>query len=176
MAARIQKLAAHLTTNYGGDVTRMWSDESSADEVVRRFAQLPGFGRPKARILLALLGKQLGVTPLGWREAAGSYGQDGDVRSIADVVDQASFDALQVTLRQRKQAKNQQARNKQAKKKAAAGSVGGTAGRPRSSGGRGNGARVGNASASADRSGDPATTGPDRWSRILEVPHAARSG
>jgi uncharacterized HhH-GPD family protein len=109
MATRIQKLAIQITTKYGGDVTRLWSDESTADEVLRRFAQLPGFGRPKARILLALLGKQLGVTPVGWREAAGSYGQDGGVRSIADVVDQASFDALQSTLRQRKQAKNKQA-------------------------------------------------------------------
>jgi uncharacterized HhH-GPD family protein len=34
---------------------------------------------------VALLGKQLGVTPDGWREAAGAYGEEGSRRSIADV-------------------------------------------------------------------------------------------
>ena len=49
-------------------------------------ASLPGFGRQKAQIFLALLGKQCGVTPEGWREAAGAYGEDGALRSVADVV------------------------------------------------------------------------------------------
>ena len=50
-------------------------------------AALPGFGKQKAQIFTALLGKQCGVTPEGWREAAGAYGDDGSRRSIADVVD-----------------------------------------------------------------------------------------
>ncbi|HWG94297.1 MAG TPA: Fe-S cluster assembly protein HesB, partial [Mycobacteriales bacterium] len=37
------------------------------------------------QIFLALLGKQRGVTPPGWREAAGAYGEDGALRSVADV-------------------------------------------------------------------------------------------
>jgi len=105
MAGRIQKLAAHVTATYGGDVTRMWSDRSTAEEVVRRFEQLPGFGKPKARMLLALLGKQLGVTPVGWREAAGPYGEEGSHRSLADVVDQASLDKVRSAKRERKLAK-----------------------------------------------------------------------
>ena len=105
MAGKIQKLAAHITTSYGGDVTRMWSDDSTAAEVVERFEQLPGFGKPKARILLALLGKQLGVTPNGWREVAGPYGAEGIHLSLADVVDQASLKAVRAAKRERKQAK-----------------------------------------------------------------------
>ena len=46
---------------------------------------MPGFGEQKARIFVALLGKQLGVRPEGWREAAGPYGLEGSARSVADV-------------------------------------------------------------------------------------------
>ena len=31
------------------------------------------------------------VTPPGWREAAGAYGDEGSYRSVADVVDAASL-------------------------------------------------------------------------------------
>jgi len=105
MAGRIQQLAAYISKTYGGDVTRMWSDRSTGADVVRRFEKLPGFGRPKARILLALLGKQLGVTPVGWREAAAPYGEEGSQLSLADVVDQASLDAVRSAKRARKLAK-----------------------------------------------------------------------
>ena len=46
---------------------------------------LPGFGEQKARIFVALLGKQYGVQPPGWREAAGDYGAEGALKSVADV-------------------------------------------------------------------------------------------
>lgn len=110
VAGRIQKLAAHISKTYGGDVTRMWSDRSTGAEVLRRFEDLPGFGRSKARILLALLGKQLGVTPAGWREAAAPYGEEGARLSLADVVDQASLDAVRAAKRARKLAKRTAAR------------------------------------------------------------------
>lgn len=105
MAGLIQRLAAYISKTYGGDVTRMWSDRSTGADVVRRFEALPGFGRPKARILMALLGKQLGVTPVGWREAAAPYGEEGAQLSLADVVDQASLDAVRSAKRARKLAK-----------------------------------------------------------------------
>jgi uncharacterized HhH-GPD family protein len=54
-------------------------------ELLARLKALPGFGEQKAKIFLALLGKQLKVQPTGWREAAGLYGEEGALRSVADV-------------------------------------------------------------------------------------------
>ena len=59
--------------------------------VVRRLKALPGFGDQKARIFAALLGKQLGVRPDGWREAIGPYAEEGSRRSVADVTDETSL-------------------------------------------------------------------------------------
>lgn len=92
MAARVQALAAEVTETYGGDAARIWTDgEPTGAEVLKRLMALPGFGEQKAKILLALLGKQCGLTAPGWREAAGDYGAEGSRRSIADVVDRASL-------------------------------------------------------------------------------------
>jgi len=46
---------------------------------------LPGFGDQKARIFVALLGKQFDVRPPGWDTAAGAYGETGSHRSVADI-------------------------------------------------------------------------------------------
>ncbi len=51
---------------------------------------LPGFGKQKAQIFVALLAKQLDVRPEGWEQAVGAYAEDG-YRSVADVVDAASL-------------------------------------------------------------------------------------
>jgi uncharacterized HhH-GPD family protein len=60
-------------------------------EVLRRLQDLPGFGEQKAKIFLALLGKQCGLQAPGWREAAGHYGQSGAFLSVADIVDPESL-------------------------------------------------------------------------------------
>jgi uncharacterized HhH-GPD family protein len=86
MAARIQALAAHVVSEYGGDAQAVWRDAATGAELLARVRKLPGFGTQKASIFVALLGKQLGVQPEGWREAAGAYGADGSFRSVADVV------------------------------------------------------------------------------------------
>jgi uncharacterized HhH-GPD family protein len=86
MAKRVHALASHLLAEYDGDASRVWAEAASGGELKRRIAELPGFGDQKARIFVALLGKQCGVTPDGWRDAAGEYGQDG-YRSVADVTD-----------------------------------------------------------------------------------------
>ncbi|HXV93974.1 MAG TPA: HhH-GPD-type base excision DNA repair protein [Pseudonocardia sp.] len=91
MAGRVQALAAAVVDRYDGDVTGVWAGVGDGKELFRRLAALPGFGTQKAQILVALLGKQRGVTPEGWREAAGAYGEDGSYRSVADVVDAASL-------------------------------------------------------------------------------------
>ncbi len=87
MAGRVQALAAVVTASYGGDGAAVWADAGSGQELASRLRALPGFGDQKARIFVALLGKQLDVRPTGWREAAGAYGDEGSRRSVADVVD-----------------------------------------------------------------------------------------
>ncbi|MCZ1075018.1 HhH-GPD-type base excision DNA repair protein [Rhodococcus sp. A5(2022)] len=88
MAKRIQALCAEIADRYDGDAAALWtSGDPDGREVLKRLKALPGYGDQKARIFLALLGKQIGVRPEGWREAAGEYGEDGSRRSIADVVD-----------------------------------------------------------------------------------------
>ena len=76
---------------YGGDAAQVWQGADTGAELVRRIAELPGFGPAKAQIFAALLGKQLGVRPPGWREAAGQFGQDGSRKSVADITDDGSL-------------------------------------------------------------------------------------
>ncbi|HEY0215070.1 MAG TPA: HhH-GPD-type base excision DNA repair protein [Cellulomonas sp.] len=97
MAGRIQGVARAVVDTYDGDVTRLWTDDDpDGRTVLRRLTALPGFGDQKARIFLALLGKQRGVQPAGWREAAGTYGDDA-FRSIADVTDPTSLGRVRET-------------------------------------------------------------------------------
>jgi uncharacterized HhH-GPD family protein len=91
MAGRIQTLCALVAEQYGGDAAALWTTAGTGKELLARVKKLPGFGEQKARIFVALLGKQLGVQPDGWREAAGPYGQEGTYRSAADVVDAESL-------------------------------------------------------------------------------------
>lgn len=86
MGKRVQDLCRHLVEQHGGRAEALWEDVEDGPELLRRLQALPGFGRQKAQIFLALLGKQRGVQPQGWREAAGAYGEDGALRSVADVV------------------------------------------------------------------------------------------
>lgn len=88
MGGRAQALCAIIAGEYGNDAARLWSTAKTGKELLDRVKALPGFGDQKARIFVALLGKQLGVRPDGWREVAGSYGDDGAFRSVADVTSQ----------------------------------------------------------------------------------------
>lgn len=90
MAARLQDLARVITTDYDGDASRLWNEATSGDDLLKRLMALPGFGKQKAQIFVALLAKQLGVRPDGWESAAGDYALDG-YRSAADVVDADSL-------------------------------------------------------------------------------------
>ena len=95
MAKRLQTLAQAIVDEYDGDVVALWTaGDPDGAEVLRRLKALPGFGEQKAKIFLALLGKQYGVTPEGWRSAAGDYGKDGAHMSVADVVDQGSLEKV----------------------------------------------------------------------------------
>jgi uncharacterized HhH-GPD family protein len=85
MAKRIQQLCQYLVEHYDGDASAIWEGVETGQELLKRLEALPGFGKQKAQIFLALLGKQFGVHPKGWREAAGAYGEPKSFRSVADI-------------------------------------------------------------------------------------------
>ena len=91
MAGRVQAVCRVLVDTYDGNAAQLWRSAGTGAEIRERLALLPGFGAQKASIFTALLGKQCGITPDGWREAAGAYGEDGCFRSVADVVDDESL-------------------------------------------------------------------------------------
>lgn len=94
MARRIQQLARVVMEEYKGDAELLWTTADSTEELLRRLKALPGFGDQKARIFAALLGKQLGVRHDGWRETIGDYAQEGSTRSVADVTDPETLQAV----------------------------------------------------------------------------------
>ncbi|MDR2999285.1 MAG: Fe-S cluster assembly protein HesB [Microbacterium sp.] len=101
MATRVQSLCQTLVDDWGGDAAALWTrpvpERAERDEgpdgptVLKRLKALPGFGEQKAKIFLALLGKQYGFTGEGWREASAPYGEDGSFRSVADIVSPESL-------------------------------------------------------------------------------------
>lgn len=103
MAKRIQALAQIVVDDYNGDAAALWTaGDPDGPELLRRFKGLPGFGEQKARIFLALLGKQYGVRPQGWRAAAGEYGKAGTRMSVADIVDARSLEQVRSYKKQMK--------------------------------------------------------------------------
>jgi uncharacterized HhH-GPD family protein len=112
MAGRVQEMCRHLVEQYDGDAARVWTGAADGKDLLKRIQALPGFGVQKAKIFVALLGKQYGVRPKGWREAAGDFGADGSYKSVADIRDKASLDKVRAFKKQMKA---------EAKAKAAAG-------------------------------------------------------
>ena len=106
MAGRTQAVCRLLLERYDGRAEGLWADAPDGATLLKRVGQLPGFGAQKAKIFVALLGKQYGVTPPGWREAAGEYGEDGARRSVADITGPESL----AEVRQFKQAAKQAAK------------------------------------------------------------------
>jgi uncharacterized HhH-GPD family protein len=105
MAARTQELARLIVADYGGDPAAIWSTASTGAELLKRIGALPGFGAQKAKIFVALLGKQLGVQPPGWREAAGTFGAEGSHLSVADIWDAESLGKVRAYKQELKAAK-----------------------------------------------------------------------
>lgn len=92
MAGRVQALCQALVDDWGGDAAALWTrDDPDGPTVLARLKALPGFGEQKAKIFLALLGKQYGFTGAGWREASAPYGEEGSFRSVADIVSPESL-------------------------------------------------------------------------------------
>jgi len=105
MAARLQALAVLIVEEYDGDAARLWREASDGKELLRRMTSLPGFGKQKAQIFVALLAKQVGVRTEGWEAVAGAYAEPG-YRSVADVIDESSLQKV----REYKKAKKAEAK------------------------------------------------------------------
>ncbi|WP_067441807.1 HhH-GPD-type base excision DNA repair protein [Nocardioides jensenii] len=103
MAGRIQALAALVVEKYDGRTDRLWVEATTGKELLKRVQELPGFGKQKAQIFVALLAKQLDVRPEGWEAAAGDYALPGR-RSVADVVDEQSLAEVRDYKKQKKAA------------------------------------------------------------------------
>ena len=104
MAGRTQELCRLLVERYDGRAENLWTDVPDGATLLNRLGELPGFGAQKSKIFLALLGKQYGVTPPGWREAAGDYGLEGSRRSVADITGPETLAEVRAFKQEKKQA------------------------------------------------------------------------
>jgi uncharacterized HhH-GPD family protein len=109
MARRLQDLARQVVEEYDGHSERLWEGAADGRELMRRLQALPGFGKQKAQIFVALLAKQLDVRPEGWEAVAGAYGEAGSYRSVADVVDAGSLERVRSFKKEQKAQKAQPA-------------------------------------------------------------------
>ncbi|NHC25124.1 Fe-S cluster assembly protein HesB [Nocardioides sp. IC4_145] len=108
MATRLQALAALVEEKYDGRTERLWTEAATGKDLLKRVQELPGFGKQKAQIFVALLAKQLGVRPDGWEQAVGDYALEG-YRSVADVVDGDSLQKVRDFKKEKKAAAKAQA-------------------------------------------------------------------
>ena len=93
-AKRVQALAHIVVDEYDGQAENVWMRPRTGDQLFQAVHALPGFGEQKARIFIALLGKQLGVRPRGWRTTCDPFGKAGTKMSVADIVDEKSLFAV----------------------------------------------------------------------------------
>jgi uncharacterized HhH-GPD family protein len=91
MAKRVQDMCRIVAEEYGGDAAAVWTGAKTGAELYKRVSALPGFGQQKAKIFVALLGKQLGIKPKGWKEACAPYGEPKSRMSVADITDPKSL-------------------------------------------------------------------------------------
>lgn len=103
MAGKVQGIARVVVEEYDGDTARLWEGAADAKDLLRRLTALPGFGKQKAQIFIALLAKQAGCRPAGWEEVVGDYALEGH-RSVADVVDEASLGKVRAWKQEQKAA------------------------------------------------------------------------
>ena len=104
MGKRIRQVCQAVVDDYDGTATNIWRGVESGTELFRRLKALPGYGDEKSKIFVAILGKTQGMTPDGWRDAAGKFGDDVP-RSVADITDEASLAVVREWKKAQKAAK-----------------------------------------------------------------------
>jgi uncharacterized HhH-GPD family protein len=98
MAGRTRDLCVAIVRDYGGDAGRVWREAKSGEDLEARLLALPGIGEMKAKTLIAILGKRLGVKPPGWEDVAPKH------PTLGDVEDAESLAAYQAGKRAKKAA------------------------------------------------------------------------
>ncbi len=101
-AQRVQKMANIVVDEYDGDAAAIWVTANTGDELLKRVSALPGFGVQKAKIFVALLGKQMQVRPKRWREACAPFGEPKTTMSIADINNDESLQAVRAWKQEKK--------------------------------------------------------------------------
>ena len=81
MAGKVQQLAAAIAADYDNDAARIWTEARDGKDLERRLLGLPGIGEMKAKSLIAILGKRLGVSLPGMAEVMPRHPTLGDVDS-----------------------------------------------------------------------------------------------
>ena len=100
MAGKVQALAAAIADRYDGDATRIWNEAADGTDLQRRLLELPGIGEMKAKTILAVLGKRLGVSLPGMGEVLPRHPTLGDVDSAEALAEyQAGKRAYKASMR-----------------------------------------------------------------------------
>jgi uncharacterized HhH-GPD family protein len=81
MAGKVQALAGAIAEKYDGDASRIWTEAADGRDLQRRLLELPGIGEMKARTILAVLAKRLGVALPGMADVLPTHQTLGDVDS-----------------------------------------------------------------------------------------------
>jgi uncharacterized HhH-GPD family protein len=85
MAGKVQALCQAIADDYDNDASRVWNEAIDGRDLQRRLLSLPGIGEMKARALIAIVGRRLGVKPPGWDEVAPTTPTLGDVETPEDL-------------------------------------------------------------------------------------------
>jgi uncharacterized HhH-GPD family protein len=87
MAGKVQQLAAAIARDYGNDASRIWTEAADGRDLERRLLALPGIGEMKAKSIIAILGKRLGVDLPGLADVMPTHPTLGDVDSADALAD-----------------------------------------------------------------------------------------
>jgi uncharacterized HhH-GPD family protein len=100
MAGKVQALAAAIAERYDGDASRIWREAADGRDLERRLLELPGIGEMKARTILAVLAKRLGVSVPGLDAVLPKHPTLGDVDSAEALAEyQAGKRAYKASMR-----------------------------------------------------------------------------
>lgn len=101
MGERTQAMCAHLVEHHGGRAEDVWEGATDGADLLRRLVALPGYGKEKAQIFVAILAKRMGIRPDGWEQAAGPF-SDPTPRSVADIDSRDAFDRVRAWKKEQK--------------------------------------------------------------------------